>query len=379
MTDKLNLDTYCSNAFGGFDHRVSNICCEVLIPGQKNITFHNLINSPAVVNIQENILKGIKSVECNRCWDDEKTGITSLRQYALFQDDNPTLEQLYDIYNKQIVGKKIKNLVINSGINCNLACRTCGSWSSSSHWIEDEWKHKKLFPNEKYTGARYTQSLLEDVCNEDFSSVEKVSIMGGEPFLNLNHLKILEKIISDGNSLNCTLYYTSNGTVEIYGKIHDTLKKFKKVHITLSLDATKEQFYYIRTTGSWDAVLNNIKFLRESNISFNTHTVISALNILYLDPVIELVQELKIEPAWVFCEYPLHYSLQIFNDKEKHNIIEYLQQINFNLSFLVDYIKTVNYSSSMRNKFFEEINLTKEFRNLNINDYLPKLTALLKE
>ena len=119
--------------------------------------------------------------------------------------------------------------------------------------------------------------------------------------------------------------------------------------------------------------------MRESNINFNTHTVISALNILYLDPVIELVQELKIEPAWVFCEYPLHYSLQIFNDKEKHNIIEYLQQINFNLSFLVDYIKTVNYSSSMRNKFFEEINLTKEFRNLNINDYLPKLTALLKE
>jgi len=361
----MNLNTYCSLAFSGFDSRTSSVCCWVELDKKVN-SFVEIQQSTELHELRQSLLSGIRHPKCNTCWHREDHNIPSMRQQFLLNKNE-------DEMIAEMTHKKLKYLVLDSGNVCNLACRTCGPYASSGLIKE----FKARYAN-SYTPIKKTN--IDILLNEDYSDLIHIEILGGEPFQNLDHLEVLKKIIADGNSKNVVIGYVTNATTKLSPQIYDLFSNFKLVNLTLSIDATHMQFEYIRTNGVWNDVVSNVNEWRSKfdNVSLSGHPTISALNVLYLDELYAWYQTYNMHIAiGMVGGYP-EYSFSLFTDSQKSLIIDKLSSSPFDLSNIIDYVRSSNYDSSLLGKFYESTNFTKSFKGLAIEDYLPRLTDLLK-
>lgn len=383
-----NKNTYCTNAFGGFDSWAGAVCCKVY-PRKPGASFYEIINSEVTKHIQKDLLNGIQSSYCKECWQQEKHGVKSLRINQTFmQLIDQEAEQIHwrNIIKEEIYNKKIRNFTINSGNMCNLACRTCHPNLSSGHWNESEYKNSTNKYPKIIFKPKVEKTSIDLLLKEDYSSIQNVQILGGEPFLNLDHLAVIEKIIQDGNAKNCTLTYTTNMTVKLPEKIKNIAKNFKRIVLMMSLDATGKPFSYIRTTGDWQIVKENLRNLllvaKEYNLNLNINVALSVLNLLYLEEIYKLAEIIRNKITYCdvqlqFVTDPKHYSANILKDTEKDKIIQLLLNSESDLQPIVSYVKQSVFCPSSRQRFFEEIEFTKQYRGLDIYEYLPELMSLL--
>jgi len=357
----IEQSTYCSLATSGWDDRSKKMCCLVDLPKYKNFT--EMHKDKKVSNLLTDLESGKKNNACKECWNLESNGIVSMRQQSLKNEGgSKSLEML----EQEALHKKLKYLVLDSGLQCNFACRTCGPHSSSGHtkeWIArtgKEWKQRPI--------------SFDAIVSEDLSSVTNIEVLGGEPFVNLNHLEIVDKV--KDNKLYW-LTYTTNGSVKLNKEIYDRFKNFKAVHICLSIDAIGKQFEYIRTLGKWEKVKNNIQNLlllkkQLKHLSVANHITVSALNLFYLDPLLEYLNSIGITSDFTFCEGPDEYSLKIFTEKELDHIKIMLAK-SIHLKPVYDYVQSVKHDPMARKYFHDAVDFTKSYRQLDYKDYLPKL------
>jgi len=375
----INISTYCTNAFGGYDSWNNSICCEVRVFRNTELdefmSFKDIIKSPIVQNLQKNLLAGVKDPLCKACWKHEEYGISSLREFSTFTGNSFSFNNIRD----EIQDQKIRRLVINSGTNCNLSCRSCGPWLSSSWWKETKYRKSLKLYNEFFVPEKLKPTNVEQLLLEDYSKIKNVMILGGEPFLNLDHVKVLHKIIQDGNSKNCELNYTSNFTLPIPEGIKEVAKEFKNTFFTMSIDAVGDQFHYIRTTGIWEDVLQNIKEAQKENFILSINSVISILNIMYLDDLSNFARSFNLLTHEVFLVNADYLTPIIFTPEEKDKIVSHLQLQNIpNVESYIDYIKSYGYKESARKRFWDEIQMTKDYHGLDANHYLPKLMKIFQ-
>jgi len=353
--------TYCSLATSGWDDRSKKMCCLVDLPLYKNYT--EMHEDQKVKDLLSDLSNGKKNDACKECWKLERNGVISMRQQSLKNEGGPKAKTVLEQEAKQ---KKLKYLVLDSGLQCNFACRTCGPHSSTGHtkeWIArtgKEWKQRPI--------------SFDAIVSEDLSSVTNIEVLGGEPFVNLNHLEIVDKV--KDNKLYW-LTYTTNGSVKLNKEIYDRFKNFKAVHICLSIDAIGKQFEYIRTLGKWEKVKNNIQNLlllkkQLKHLSVANHITVSALNLFYLDPLIEYLNSIGITSDFTFCEQPDEYSLRVFTDKELQVIREQFSKSK-SCKPVFEHLQSITHSPYARKQFFEAVEFTKNYRQLDYKEYLPKL------
>ena len=367
-----NPDTYCPIAFAGFDTREKKVCC-VLDSTDRFDTFSKMSKSNLMQELKKDLLSGIKNKLCNHCWVHEAAGAESLRQTFSKKITDEIIQQ-------EIQEKKLKYLVIDSGNVCNLACRTCGPWSSSSHIKEYEEKNIK-FGRSSWPMA-ITKTDLEYLQSEDLSMVTTVSVLGGEPFQNLEHLSVLDAIINQGYAANCSLNYTTNCTITLPNKIKDKFNKFKSVHFMLSVDAVNEQAEYIRTNSKWQVVSATVEYFKELSknnpaIRITMHPTISVLNVMYLDEMYQWFAENNLKSHLIFCEQPEWYSFNIFDDYQKEILIRTLESSEFDMLSVIQRVDASTFNQNALDNFYREVEFTTEFRKLDIYRYLPRLMTLL--
>ena len=357
----IEQSTYCSLATSGWDDRSKKMCCLVDLPFYKNHT--EMHKDQTVKNLVNDLAKGKKNSACKECWKLESNGILSMRQQSLKNEGGPKAKTVLE---QEAKHKKLKYLVLDSGLQCNFACRTCGPHSSTGH--TKEWIAK--------TGKEWQQRPIsfDAIVSEDLSSLTNIEVLGGEPFVNLNHLQIVDKV--KDNKLYW-LTYTTNGSVKLNKEIYDRFKNFKAVHICLSIDAIGKQFEYIRTLGKWEKVKNNIQNLlllkkQLKHLSVANHITVSALNLFYLDPLLEYMNSIGITSDFTFCEGPDEYSLKIFTEKELDHIKIMLAK-SIHLKPVYDYVQSVKHDPMARKYFHDAVDFTKSYRQLDYKDYLPKL------
>jgi organic radical activating enzyme len=373
----FNPDTYCSLPFAGFDNRVKHVCCWTASVDKKNKFegFSQCVNSDIVKNLQQDLLSGVKNTLCKTCWDHESVGVTSMR---LSHNQNKSVE----VIENEIAYKQLKHLVIDSGNVCNLSCRTCWPESSSSLIKEFKAKSKKFQVNFSETTIKSTD--IEQLKTENFDCIETISILGGEPLQNLDHIELLEHIIDLGKAGQCVLRYSTNGTVTISDRLKNIFTKFKELNLSLSIDAIEAQFEYIRTNGKWkDTHLNVCNLIDLStvhpNIYLSTHPTISALNILYLEPLFEWYTAHNLSWTIVFCDFPEEYSFNIFNNQQKEVIIKNLKKSKFDLGSIISQVQQSEFNPELLQRFYQQIEFTKEYKDLDASIYLPELLTLLKQ
>ena len=360
--------TFCPLLFQQFDSsRGGSPCC--FYSGSKSVNFKDMLNNPSLKKAQEDAVNGIKNKTCDICWKYEEVGIKSLRQYAI--------DSLG--YSTDAV---LKQFVLDTGNVCNLSCRTCNPFASSG-WIKEAAAFdKKTFP---VRTVDY-DSMIND---HDFSQLTNISVMGGEPLKDINHLKVLRKIVENGNSKNCNLNITTNATNVPTKEMIEVWSQFKNTNLDISVDAIGKQFRYIRTDGEWEKVLEFMDYVRSSipNLRIRTNVVFSALNIFYLDELYEWIVENDIVKkskdsgnSGILALYPEHYNFTIFTDDQRQQLIQILAQSRFQNYYqgIIRHIGNVQFNQRNLNNFWIRTEFTKKFKKYDAEEYLPRLLDFLK-
>jgi sulfatase maturation enzyme AslB (radical SAM superfamily) len=183
---------------------------------------------------------------------------------------------------------KVAWLDIQADQTCNGGCLICGPWNSS-YWQSEMSKYQGYIPiSNKVDLSALVNKIFDAI---DTSELRLLQFLGGEPFLSDIDAVGIDRI---SNPAQCTLKYTTNGSIFPKDDRINQWKRFEKVRITLSIDGIGDRFDYLRYPLKWNVVERNIhRMLTESpsNTEFTINHSITPLNILYYDEFLEWVNK----------------------------------------------------------------------------------------
>lgn len=241
--------------------------------------YERFMQSNMITSLRNSMLEGKWNDRCAKCEIREKAGLDSQRNdYNKMLADKPKPS-----------GFRLKHLDINFGNKCNLKCRMCSP--QSSHLLAREWPLldinnpvKKELYKKFESPFKINVDSLKDIIESYSHDIEILRFAGGEPLYTEEHDIFLIWLVEKGYSKNITLHYTTNGTI-LLQKHLDLWTNFKKVSLSLSIDAVGELNTYIRFPTSWEVIERNVRRLdffatKHKNIVVNISSTIQALNCL---------------------------------------------------------------------------------------------------
>jgi pyruvate-formate lyase-activating enzyme len=278
-----------------------HVCClsEVDIVDNDNKPFSlttvtdmvKIQSSNCMQKLRQDFLDGKQPASCNKCWNEEAAGRYSKRMHTLKR-----LDHMIDDSNWTVDAKPLMFLDLKLGNICNLKCRICGSWSSSTYAVEE----LEFVPIAHKKTSHHYQMLKQGAWardNQDFwASIDTIAdqiryleFTGGEPFMIKEHFRFLEAIVDRGIAGQVEVHYNTNGT-QFPEHAEDIWQHFKCVEIAFSIDDLGPRFEYQRTNAVWSEVeLNIARFSamrdRNSNIKLQVCITVNAFNIMSLESV----------------------------------------------------------------------------------------------
>ena len=247
------------------DHIRIAPCCQARVETEPVEAF-KFDTSPYLNKLREKFNQGKKPKACNACWKAEEYGHKSRRQNAI------------EFYNIQPSQEIILESVDHSATwACNLACVICSPHISSAWATELNFSSDKLYQ----LGRRFQKS--NDIINQlDFANIRKVHFNGGEPLLNNDHVKVLEKLDNLGVLSETRISYNTNATIEPSKQAIEFWSRAKTVVLFFSIDATEEAFEYIRYPAKWKQaaeLMIKLKNTLPKNIMFSINMTVGCYNI----------------------------------------------------------------------------------------------------
>ena len=234
---------------------------------------------------------------CRKCYQEEnfayndvyknqKKRIKSMRgkENWFWNNDNQN-----EITGKNELGK-IRYLELALGTYCNLKCRTCTADLSSS-WVQDEAALSKKYPDRRI--YNHSPTIESNWNVKDFEYVEEIKFTGGEPMLHPNFIKIMDLLIDTGRSNQIALDIFTNVSWIPKDKVLSRLRKFRAVHINLSIDGLGKVNDYVRAPSEWSVVEDSVKqWLLEEKIYPDKFVIkwapcVSIYNVWQFDQMIE--------------------------------------------------------------------------------------------
>ena len=252
--------------------------------------FDAIQQSNGMRQLREEFLAGQQPKTCRRCWNEEDAGRTSKRMHTLDRLKHMIADNTWTQDAKPLMFLDLK-----LGNICNLKCRICGSWSSSTFATEElqalpKDERKQSFHYEMLRAGAWPRcsphfwAELADKVND----IQYLEFTGGEPFMIQEHFDLLERLVEAGVARNIEVHYNTNGTQwpgEAAAKIW---ANFKLVEIAFSIDDIGPRFEYQRSGAQWIEVLTNIdqfKSLRrrQPNISLQVCSTVNVFNVYYIE------------------------------------------------------------------------------------------------
>lgn len=266
-------------------------CCQA--PWQKEQAFGD-INTQTIKEIwqgdkiksfRKNMLEGKVDKRCEACFTREKNGFTSLRKVT-----NEKYKHKSDLVLSTNKMGEIDNVMpvyfdIRFSNVCNLKCRICGPWSSSS-WFSDAVKLGMVKEDAKaMTYAFENKDLFFEQFREIIPNLEELYFAGGEPVMMEEHYTLLNLLI-DHKRTNVRLTYNTNFSGFKY-KHYDVFhlwKQFKTISIAASLDASERRGEFLRKNISWSDVVQNRQLILKElpHIEFIVSATLNIYNLMHL-------------------------------------------------------------------------------------------------
>jgi MoaA/NifB/PqqE/SkfB family radical SAM enzyme len=288
-----------------FQGKISNI---------NDSSLTDAFNGKVITDLRNKFLSGDRPSGCAVCWKNEDQGIVSNRQRHL----NLTKTQLLT---ECINDPKIVSLDLKPGNTCNFKCRICGP-ESSSLWAQEIKNHSKLkILSDSYSWSDSQEQIFSQILN-CANNLTNIDMYGGEPFLTKNLTEFVEKLANSHRADKIRLHYNSNGSIWP-DKLIPIWKKFLHVDLHFSIDNIREKFELERG-GNWVSVEQNIqrfKSLGYSNLKISIMPVISIMNVLYFNELLDWATDLELPVNPLYLQVPDHLSITNLTDDAKRLVI----------------------------------------------------------
>jgi organic radical activating enzyme len=358
-SDVVTQPTWCVNPFLQAHQMMDgqlNPCCRFQGAMGKNI--NEFINSTELTQLKTELISGIKSNGCRKCWSDESLGIESKRQR-----DNKTYQSRFQLtyYKKELLepNPNLAEYYIRLGNNCNLRCAICNDVVSTG-WASE---NKKFgLPYRKKNNIKHDDPCWQHMLDHS-QYIKLIEFVGGEPlFINLPlQIEFLEKLIASGDSKSIALRYHTNGT-KFNADIANLWKHFKEVTVWISIDGLEKSFEYQRYPAKWNVVVANVQKFQllskdSPNIVIKANCTVSVLNVLELDDLLNWFKEHKLPYHLNLLDYPSEYGLFNQESKLKQQIVDYITPItNTDLQKFIGNLllaKSKTQTQSLKSKLIE--------------------------
>jgi MoaA/NifB/PqqE/SkfB family radical SAM enzyme len=239
---------------------------------------------------------------CESCIREEIDDVPSLRKYW-----NSTIPS---------TANSLEHLELALDFTCNMMCRMCGP-RQSSQWngsavLDDMKITEHNHPNSDYyvktKGSRkYTENLKWILSNTDLSNLKAVTLVGGEPLYSKNLKWFISLLKENSNYKNVSITIITNGSVK---PPLNLLKGFRKVNITVSIDAIGSLATSIRMGIDWNIIDTNVRYMVK-HYNVKVHSTVSILNINKMQEVIDYCKELNISSNYAMLHGPKHLLLDL--------------------------------------------------------------------
>jgi len=261
-------------------------------------SFVNIQNSNYMQTLRQEFLDKKQPSACRKCWREERSGRTSKRMHTLDRLKHMLPDQTWTADAKPLMFLDLK-----LGNICNLKCRICGSWSSSTfaveelHWLrrgEDKKNNHHYTMLKQGSWPRENPTFWSEI-DQVVDQIRYIEFTGGEPFMIQEHFDMLQGLVDRGIAGNIEIHYNTNGTQ--YPEDADAIwQHFKLVEIAFSIDDIGDRFEYQRSNAVWSEVCRNIGWFRtlrehHSNIRLQVCATVNVFNVLYLNELAQWIDQ----------------------------------------------------------------------------------------
>lgn len=245
-------------------------------------TVENYFQTAQLGNLRDNLKNDIADSRCSQCWDLEKTGSSSWRKICNMQ------LPLASEGEQMLVEIRLGNV-------CNFRCYTCFPTGSSK--IQQDWT--KINDNRLFREIEVNDWTKDSdnvsLANDFLSRARRISLMGGEPFVNKKIWEYLEPLRSRTDISEISI--TTNGSVlEL-----DKLEGLPNLLLNFSIDAVGPLSEYVRLGSDWNIVRNNLEASIQNNVRTNVSITISVYNIFALPKTLEYLT--NVSPNYIHFNF----------------------------------------------------------------------------
>lgn len=307
-------------------------------------------SSDFYTKLNEDLANNIWPEGCEDCENHERLGRTSMRTESLAKPSDYSDAEI-----------KFGNL-------CNLGCVMCSPYNSSV--LQDEYlKYKgqhELFDrdtnirNTWYTDESKIRSMARELSNRT-----ELHFSGGEPTVNTYLRTFLDELIKCNSEAVLKIRTNANNWPQ---KLIDMLRYFKKVNISVSIDATGEANNYIRWPSQWQKTERNVEsMIALDNSVIKLNPTVACYNVhlmpaLYDWAVSKGIREYNFESVWtptIFaannCEQwqKTIYSEFCERTSDGNKVLSHVLKPGLGLKQTVDFFKILDYNRGTNYKVLD--------------------------
>jgi len=240
-----------------------------------------ILIGPTNVSVKKDMLANIRHDRCGSCYRHEDNSQSYVK--------NSSNRSWYKKYGIKNINSTIYNDPVNFELRvldlrwrntCNLACVYCGP-DLSSKWASEL----------NVQSYKIDEMVLDQHKQYIFGNLHKINhvyLAGGEPLLIKENLELLNLLYDQNPDIEIRI---NTNLFQIDNDIFKKLILFKNVKWTVSVDAIKDEFEYIRYPGQWKKFYSNLMYLKSQEFDINFNMVWFVLNSASIFDCIDLLQQ----------------------------------------------------------------------------------------
>ena len=312
--------------------------------------FATIQNSHHMRRLRQEFIDGKQPETCRKCWQEETAGRTSKRMHTLDR-----LKHMVGVEDWTLDAKPLIFLDLKLGNICNLKCRICGSWSSSTFAVEEIAHDQSANPKQSFHYQMLKQGrwprentvFWEQIANS-LDQLRYIEFTGGEPFMIQEHFDMLKRLVDLGVAHRVEIHYNTNGTQYPEGAI-DIWRHFKTVEIAFSIDDVEDRFEYQRSGAVWSDVIRNLKLFKDmskqhKNIQLQACCTVNIFNVMYLETVAVWLAQQNFEFVyWNMLHEAKHFSISSLPQEVKFVVANRLRNAKIPQDFQKEFAGIVDF------------------------------------
>ena len=350
--------------------------------------FDVIRNTYHMRQLREQFIDGQQPETCRKCWQEESAGRTSKRMHTLDR-----LKHMLPDHAWSTAAKPLMFLDLKLGNICNLKCRICGSWSSSTYAVEEIAHdpgtnpkasfHYVMLKNGRW--PRESQHFWQEL-NGNLDAIRYLEFTGGEPFMIEEHFEFLRRLVESGHARQIEIHYNTNGT--LYPESAEEIwQHFRLVEIAFSIDDVGARFEYQRSGAQWEHVQRNIKLFRQmrdrnTNLQLQVCSTVNVFNVYYLEQLANWIDQQDFDFVyWNMMHDAPYFSIANLPAQTKQAICDKLSVADVSEKHKHEFVNIMDFMNNGRQdlsaKMIEEIRKVDQRRQENLAQVAVEFAELI--